>query len=415
MSRARRQRAERSQLRLVDRILAGEQIQPLPHLRGWPGQAHYCSWFRQAAALAEVFVIDNVAEYLYAGTDQDHWDVKKDFPCLAPPYPTFWMEYRRPSKVHSCVTGTQSSAAMLDTCGFLMAVSEPAEVLASQGIAGFLSEDTSLEALKKQVNIGMEQHGQSITAKLAQARQSLANATTPGSKLAQLQACGFSDPEMSVVAAFIVYEARVRAQQDPSFAASLHEPVTTLPADLPRWVLRVSAVADKYDTILGPMVEWQLGLAADGSVQSYIVKTPYHSHLPAGLDLDQVSGAFDTMSWPCWMALTFLNCKNVRIQDEEPPTTASERHQYATGRPLVKFKTLVVRPMTEILRRSAQAGGGNGSGHSLHICRAHFKDYRERGLFGKHKGIFWWDAAVRGHISRGVTFKEYDLDSPESN
>jgi len=30
------------------------------------------------------------------------------------------------------------------------------------------------------------------------------------------------------------------------------------------------------------------------------------------------------------------------------------------------------------------------------VYRGHFKDYREKGLFGRHKGLFWWSSHVRG-------------------
>src|SRR5262245_11375180 len=54
-----------------------------------------------------VVVVDNVCEYLYAGTSQENWHIMRDFPTLAPPFPRFWMEMRRPSKIISEVHGEQ--------------------------------------------------------------------------------------------------------------------------------------------------------------------------------------------------------------------------------------------------------------------------------------------------------------------
>lgn len=48
----------------------------------------------------EVIIIDNVAEYYFAGTHQDLWG-NKDFPCSTPPFPNFVMEWRRPSRIAS--------------------------------------------------------------------------------------------------------------------------------------------------------------------------------------------------------------------------------------------------------------------------------------------------------------------------
>jgi hypothetical protein len=66
---------------------------------------HISAQGKAELAQCEVFLIDNVAEYLYAQTDQDIWNPKTDFPCLAPPFPSFWMEYGRPSRILSSIDG----------------------------------------------------------------------------------------------------------------------------------------------------------------------------------------------------------------------------------------------------------------------------------------------------------------------
>lgn len=68
---------------------------------------------------AEVIVADNVAEYLYAETDQENWD-KSDFPCVAPPFENFWVEWRKPSRVISEKIGLQKSEDIVpDEVGWL--------------------------------------------------------------------------------------------------------------------------------------------------------------------------------------------------------------------------------------------------------------------------------------------------------
>ena len=52
-----------------------------------------------------VLLIDNVAEYLYAGTDQEYWALDKDFPNIAPPFPMFWCEYKMVRTIHSKTEG----------------------------------------------------------------------------------------------------------------------------------------------------------------------------------------------------------------------------------------------------------------------------------------------------------------------
>jgi hypothetical protein len=51
-----------------------------------------------------VFVIDNVSEYLFRGTDQEFWDMM-DFPNVAPPFDQFWMEYKTPASATSSLAG----------------------------------------------------------------------------------------------------------------------------------------------------------------------------------------------------------------------------------------------------------------------------------------------------------------------
>jgi len=36
----------------------------------------------------------------------------------------------------------------------------------------------------------------------------------------------------------------------------------------------------------------------------------------------------------------------------------------------------------------------------------------ERGLFGQQKGLYWWDAHVRGTAERGVVVKDYEVKAP---
>ena len=69
---------------------------------------------------AQVIVADNVAEYYFAGTDQEVWHLRDDFPNLAPPFDAMWLETRRPSKVVSEVHGTIPSTNLPRAWGMLL-------------------------------------------------------------------------------------------------------------------------------------------------------------------------------------------------------------------------------------------------------------------------------------------------------
>lgn len=83
----------------------------------------------EALASVPIVVIDNVCEYLYAGTSQEEWLITRDFPTIAPPFPRFWMEMRRPSKIVSEVHGERrvSDHEMGYAWGFLVQAFDPNE------------------------------------------------------------------------------------------------------------------------------------------------------------------------------------------------------------------------------------------------------------------------------------------------
>lgn len=113
---------------------------------------------------------------------------------------------------------------------------------------------------------------------------------------------------------------------------------------------------------------------------------------------------------PFLFALSLLHCKNVKLEDVPvPPKVQVKREK--RGVPSVTFKTLVVEPMRQQVRREAAAdptGEQNHIKRALHIARGHFKDYRNgTGLFGKYQDIYWWDMQVRGSASVGEVIKDY--------
>jgi hypothetical protein len=112
--------------------------------------------------------------------------------------------------------------------------------------------------------------------------------------------------------------------------------------------------------------------------------------------------------YPYFLALSFMHCKNVELQDVPNDPSFVRRFTKWNKRPPVQYKELNIVPMQKVLRGVA-AQHGTGMHQAMHICRGHFKDYRERGLFGKFKGIFWWDQTIRGSEDEGVIHKSYSV------
>ena len=121
---------------------------------------------------------------------------------------------------------------------------------------------------------------------------------------------------------------------------------------------------------------------------------------------------FATVMFPFLFTLSLLHCKNVKLEDVAvPPKVQAKREK--RGVPNITFKTLVVEPMRQQVRReTAQdpTGEQNHIRRALHIARGHFKDYRNGpGLFGKYQGLYWWDMHVRGSADAGLVVKDYQV------
>lgn len=105
------------------------------------------------------------------------------------------------------------------------------------------------------------------------------------------------------------------------------------------------------------------------------------------------------------LAITFMHCKNVTINDV-PSEIRKPKSKKRGERPArLSFHQLEIRPLTRAIREGTSSG--DGAKKALHICRGHFKEFTSKGLFGKHLGLFWWDSHLRGTLARGIVEKEY--------
>lgn len=140
---------------------------------------------------------------------------------------------------------------------------------------------------------------------------------------------------------------------------------------------------------------------------SWIKFTPYVK----ANEYELLTTAMDVTLQICWLALSFMHCKNVKIIENPPHKSPSGRNKHG---PRITFKTLEIEPMKRILR---EEGGSEKTGlkRALHICRGHFKDFSNgRGLFGRNHGLYWWDSQVRGKFENGIVFKDYAVKPPEA-
>mgnify|MGYP000353388775 CR=1 FL=1 len=262
-------------------------------------------------ATCEVIIADNVAHYWASGNDQEMWDWTDDFPCLAPPFESFWIECRAPRLMVSEVTGTQI--------------------------------------------------------------------------LPYLEGWG----------------AYVEARRNPEGGWKL---MLALFVEVRKW--RSTFMGGmSFDIDEKGVCPKSIDTAGRNHSISYAV--PFAPRMVAsGVSEMEFKGLVGAWVQPLALAICFMNCKNVELIERVPIPRLSRAHEHRHGRGLVTYHTLEIDPMRRVLRSEGREEEV-GLRHALHICRGHFKDYREHGLFGKRHGVYWWDSHVRGEIESGVTLKDY--------
>lgn len=117
--------------------------------------------------------------------------------------------------------------------------------------------------------------------------------------------------------------------------------------------------------------------------------------------------------YPSFLAISFMHCKNVTVEQVEPIAKVSKRYEKKTGKPLEKYHVLNIEPMKKVLRTEGDSEK-TGLKRALHICRGHFKDFSQgNGLFGKFRGLYWWDSQARGSHQQGIVDKDYNVKTPK--
>lgn len=110
------------------------------------------------------------------------------------------------------------------------------------------------------------------------------------------------------------------------------------------------------------------------------------------------------------LAVSFMHCKSgVQIRDVEPSPKLNRARERRGKRPLVRYKTLVIDGLKELLRREGNVGE-NGLKKALHLVRGHFATFSpDRPLFGHFVGTVFRSAHLRGKKDHGQVIKDYEI------
>lgn len=270
--------------------------------------ARVASILREEASLP-VILADNVAQYYWEASGQEYWDLTKDFPNLAPPYPMFWIEHKFPKKIHSDEKGDVDMAAKVPNgrVGALLIGS----------LAEFWREPDS----KQKYNL-----------------------------------------------------------------------LGTIP-EAAHWILIAELFIDYgfRGDVDGPVASFMLAVDQEGQT----VEAP-QVHTYSASEHNNILQSMMTWLHPALLTMCFLHCKNVTVTENQVPEKLAKKYQKHYGLAPTNYKTLVIEPLKQILHTQGRSGEV-GVAKAMHICRGHFKDYRQgKGLFGKYHMMVWQDALVRG-------------------
>lgn len=187
-----------------------------------------------------------------------------------------------------------------------------------------------------------------------------------------------------------------------------------------KWVVEILPFFEYEGGIAGPFCQFDFVCNSQGEIRKLPDTGGWHRQHFFGIayskmaseELDNLSSRIGSIANPVLLAFCFLHCKNVDLITNDPPAKLSHAHQKRHKRPLVKFKTLDIQPIREILKREGKSEE-TGLKKALHICRGHFKDFSKgKGLFGKYKGMYWWESQVRGSAIEGTVIKNYNVKRP---
>lgn len=141
------------------------------------------------------------------------------------------------------------------------------------------------------------------------------------------------------------------------------------------------------------------GLTKDWNPVSFCKEKPgnvsyvFHGANPGpGSDeaLGDIGKTSCSMLYPALLAISLLNCKNVSTSDVKVDAALVRSHK-RKGRDITPgYKVIEIQPLTKHIKNVSGETGYSSKVAS--IIRGHFKDYSQgKGLFGKYKGMFWWD------------------------
>lgn len=341
---------------------------------------------------AKVVVIDNVAEYLFAGTGQEKWDFKRDFPAARPPFDLMFLEFKRPSSI---LNGEMRGSAkhMPPRIGALIE-SVPAESLVHT-LPSEADKRKILDEIERTADYWWDRADVAAVGAALQQQDFFA-------AIRQMPAA-----ERNLAELILKYRMVDKMRPGDSINGDALNGIACS--------LRATVVPLHDNGDWGVLGVMRFLVADDGTLDDTPqCAIPLGHHLKVE-DLYAVRTSICCALYPVMLAISFMNCKNVTLPYEEPDRELNRVRKKAGLRPFVRYNTINIEPMKAAIR-AARGMESLGIKKAMHIVRGHFARYsEERPLFGRPglSGSFWMPAHVRGSIKQGVVQSDYEIASPK--
>lgn len=344
--------------------------------------------------LTEVIAVqvDNVAKYYLQENDQEYWLINKDFPNIAPPWPDIFFEWVPPKYINSVETGFQpnSEITIIKRHGFLIHSRELMEV----------KEEIEKTRLPRDYNRYCGIIMQTVS-------EYFINENHAVTEDDNIKVKGYTRKSWEAMSDID------RADFfDKADVAELRVCLTQLDRGM-RWIcVGFYIVQAKTGDIRVSPVSLSWGVGNSGNFIGPHPKLPdvpviNFGEQPSEKTIQLFRDQGKLFLHVPFLSLSFMHCKNVKTVENAPPKKVQHHRKKMGRKPLVKYYTLEIDPMKEVLRKE---GGSTKTGlkKALHICRGHFATYtHEAPLFGRVVGTFWKPMHVRGRAEHGIVSKDY--------
>jgi hypothetical protein len=173
-----------------------------------------------------------------------------------------------------------------------------------------------------------------------------------------------------------------------------------------KWLSHIHLfIETKEEVIAKSPVECSIGINSDGSPTG-LFTLEVEKKNEEWLKRNKITSLIMEIA-PTLLAICFMHCKNVTIKTNNPIRKCNHT-QHA---PMVSYNTIDIEPMKKVLKHNGKSEV-TGIRKALHICRGHFKDYRDNAGLGRGhaKGIYWWSQHIRGSAKFGTVISDYEVN-----